>query len=76
LEKAGLAPAFSFAPPVRRIIPPHPQQTVDGVQGALEIRARSSYVLNAPIGVRSRFSGDARPNAARLTRLELPVWMK
>jgi len=55
---------------------PHPQQTVDGLQGTLEIRARSSYVLNAPIGVRSRFSGDARPNAARLTRLELPVWMK
>jgi hypothetical protein len=30
------------------------QQTVDGLQGALEIRARSSYVPNSPIGVRSR----------------------
>jgi hypothetical protein len=31
-----------------------PQQTVDGLQRALEIRARSSYVPNSPIGVRSR----------------------
>jgi hypothetical protein len=27
---------------------PRPQQTVDGVQGALEIRLRSSYVPNSP----------------------------
>jgi hypothetical protein len=58
LEKAGLAPAFLLAsgqsccllPPKRRVI----QQTVDGLQRALEIAARSSYVPNSPIGVRSR----------------------
>jgi hypothetical protein len=49
------------------------QQTVDGLQAALEILARSAYVPDIPIGVRSRLSGDTRPNA---TRLELPVWMK
>jgi hypothetical protein len=42
------------------------QQTVDGLQGALEIFARSSYVLETPIGVWSGNAGDARPNAARL----------
>jgi hypothetical protein len=50
-----------------------PQQTVDGLQAALEIQPRSSYVPVTPIGVRSPVSGDARPNA---TRLELPLWMK
>jgi hypothetical protein len=30
------------------------QQTVDGLQGALEILTRSSYVPNSPIGVQSR----------------------
>jgi hypothetical protein len=51
-EKAGLAPAFLLAwlfpsriAPARQ---PHPQQTVDGLQAALEIGARSSYVLSAP----------------------------
>jgi hypothetical protein len=29
-----------------------------------------------PLASDLRFSGDARPNAARLTRLELPAWMK
>jgi hypothetical protein len=53
---------------------PQPQQTVDGLHAALEIGARSSYVPNAPIGVRSRVSGDARPNTA-LSRLELPAWI-
>ena len=33
---------------------------------ALEISARSSYVPSSPIGVRSRLSGDARLNAARV----------
>jgi hypothetical protein len=47
-----------------------PQQTVDGLQGALEILTRSSYVPNSPIGVQSPGSGDARLNAARSTRLE------
>jgi hypothetical protein len=79
--KAGLAPAFLFAsrpsccllPPKRLMI----QQTVDGLQRALEIPARSSYVPSSPIGVRSRpFPGGARLNAARLERLEMPVWMK
>jgi hypothetical protein len=50
-----------------------PQQTVDGLQAALEIGGRSSYVPVTAIGVRSPVSGDARPNA---TRLELPPWMK
>jgi hypothetical protein len=37
------------------------QQTVDGLHGTLEIETRSSYVLSAPIGVRSPvFPEDAR----------------
>jgi hypothetical protein len=53
------------------------QQTVDGLNAALEIETRSSYVLNSPIGVRSRpVPEDARLNAARLARLEMPIWMK
>jgi hypothetical protein len=50
------------------------QQTVDGCHAALEIAARSSYVPSTPIGVRFRFSRDARPSP--FARLELPVWMK
>jgi hypothetical protein len=57
-RKAGLTPAFLVAaqrsccllPPKRLMI----QQTVDGLQRALEIAARSSYVPSSPIGVRSR----------------------
>jgi hypothetical protein len=53
-EKAGLAPAFSFAQ--AGFAPPacpatRPQQTVDGMQAGLEIRARSYYVPSNPIGV-------------------------
>jgi hypothetical protein len=53
MEKAGFAPAFLL---VRRFHTPAPrrsQQTVDGLHGVLEIPARSSYVPNSPIGVRS-----------------------
>jgi hypothetical protein len=54
-----------------------PQQTVDGLQAALEIRARSSYVPSAPtLAFDPRLSGDARPNTARPTRLERLLWMK
>jgi hypothetical protein len=56
---------------------PAPQQTVDGLQAALEIGARSSYVLSAPtLAFDPRLSGDARPNTARTTRLERLLWMK
>jgi hypothetical protein len=55
---------------------PKAQQTVDGSQRTLEIASRSSYVPSAPIGVRSRFPEDTRPNAGRTTPLELPIWMK
>jgi hypothetical protein len=57
---------------------PHPQQTVDGLQAALEIGARSSYVPSAPtLAFDPRFlPGDARPNTARTTRLERLLWMK
>jgi hypothetical protein len=58
-------------------VQPDPQQTVDGLHGTLEIRSRSSYVPNSPIGVRSPgFPEDARLNAARSARLEMPIWMK
>jgi hypothetical protein len=55
-----------------------PQQTVDGLQAALEIGARSSYVPSAPtLAFDPGFSpGDARPNTARTTRLERLLWMK
>jgi hypothetical protein len=54
-----------------------PQQTVDGLQAALEIGARSSYVPSAPtLASDPRLSGDARPNTARTTRLERLLWMK
>jgi hypothetical protein len=87
-KKAGLAPAFlcAFSVCVLAALLPAAaialekrdaiQQTVDGLQRALEIIARSSYVPSAPNGVRSRFPEDARPNTARLTRLEMPIWMK
>jgi hypothetical protein len=53
------------------------QQTVDGLQAALEIGARSSYVPSAPtLAFDPRLSGDARPNTARTTRLERLLWMK
>jgi hypothetical protein len=42
------------------------QQTVDGSHGVLEIQARSSYVPNSPIGVRSPVPREeARLNATR-----------
>jgi hypothetical protein len=51
---------------IRPVPQPPPQQTVDGLQRALEIRARSSYVPSSPIGVRSPgFPEDTRLNAAR-----------
>jgi hypothetical protein len=57
------------------------QQSVDGLLAALEIGVRSSYVPDAPIGVRSRFPGmlarTRRSTSVRkLQRLELPIWMK
>jgi hypothetical protein len=63
---------------VRRLRPAtSPQQTVDGLQAALEIGARSSYVPSAPtLAFDPRLSGDARPNTARPTRLERLLWMK
>jgi hypothetical protein len=54
---------------------PASQQTVDGLNGTLEIHTRSSYVPHSPIGVRSRFTEDARLNGATM-RLEMPIWMK
>jgi hypothetical protein len=52
-----------------------PQQTVDGLHTALEIRSRSSYVPKAPhwrpVAV---FSGAPRTQLG--PRLEMPIWMK
>jgi hypothetical protein len=76
MKKAGLAPAFCLPLACNMPAPAAPQQTVDGLQGALEIAARSSYVPSSPIGVRSAGCGGARLNAARPTRLEMPLWMK
>jgi hypothetical protein len=51
LEKAGLAPVFCLSRHCHLLpLKPSPQQTVDGVQGTLEILSRSSYVPNSPIG--------------------------
>jgi hypothetical protein len=44
---AALLPAAAIA----RLKTLRPQQTVDGLHGALEILTRSSYVPKAPIGV-------------------------
>jgi hypothetical protein len=52
------------------------QQTVDGLRAALEIHARSSYVRVHPLASDPRYPEDARLNAARSTRLEMPIWMK
>jgi hypothetical protein len=52
------------------------QQTVDGLQRALEIPSRSSYVPSSPTGVRSPLSGEARPKMRAPSRLEMPLWMK
>jgi len=80
-EKAGLAPAFLFTliccdDVCERAPKPASQQSVDGLWGTLEIRRRSSYVPNSPIGVRSRFPEDARRYVAPSPRLEMPIWMK
>jgi hypothetical protein len=52
------------------------QQTVDGLQGGLEIAARSSYVLETPDGVWSRHCRRCAPKRGAVTRLEMPIWMK
>jgi len=52
------------------------QQTVDGLQAALEMSARSSYVPSSPIGVRSGFPEDARLNAASINAPGKAVWTK
>jgi hypothetical protein len=44
---AALLPAAAIA----RLKPDAVQQTVDGLNGTLEILARSSYVPSVPIGV-------------------------
>jgi len=55
LQFVSLFDALSSREPVPTLVENAiSQQTVDGLQGALEIRARSSYVPNSPIGVRSR----------------------
>jgi hypothetical protein len=88
LGKAGLAPAFLFAyffscssgavaccrHHAGLQLPA--QQTVDGLQAALEMSARSSYVPSSPIGVRSGFPEDARLNAASINAPGKPVWTK
>jgi hypothetical protein len=70
----NLFPDLTRFPPANRFLLHSknaiPQQTVDGLQGALEIRARSSYVPNSPDWRPIPASGDARLNAARSTRLE------
>jgi hypothetical protein len=61
---------YLLAPQLRR------QQTVDDARGALEIRVRSTYVRVHPLASDPRYPEDARLNAARSTRLEMPIWMK
>jgi hypothetical protein len=53
----------------------NPQHSVDGSHAALEIPSRSSYVPSSPIGV-DPGPPAMRRNAARSTRLEMPLWMK
>jgi hypothetical protein len=56
---------------------PPAKQTVDGSHAALEIVARSSYVLASPHQAPvPGLPGDARPTWRACTRLELPKWMK
>jgi hypothetical protein len=52
-----------------------PEQTVDGMQPALEISARSSYVPTSLSGVRSPGHPE-RAERGAVTCLELPIWMK
>jgi hypothetical protein len=54
-----------------------PQQTVDGLHVALEIRSRSSYVPNITTGVRSQLIQRCAPECAVSDAgLEIPIWMK
>jgi hypothetical protein len=86
LEKAGLAPAFFFAllwRPAERVDtgfdlggPSHGRKTVDGMQQALEISARSSYVLTLSDGVRSRFFRKTCVKHGAVTCPEIATWMK
>jgi hypothetical protein len=53
------------------------QQTVDGMQRALEIRLRSSYVPSSPIGDRSRHARRCAPDYCAVQRArKCLLWMK
>jgi hypothetical protein len=51
-------------------------KTVDGMQQALEIPARSSYVPGSPFGVRSRLIRKMRAEHGAVTCPEIATWMK
>jgi hypothetical protein len=56
---------------------PSPQQSVDGLNGTLEIRLRSSYVPNsAPGVVSSAVCGRSSPQCGAIDVLGMPTWMK
>jgi len=79
LTLVGAPPAFLVAmaslPDPNQ--PPVPQQTVDDLPGALEIRRCSSYVPSLMHGVLRGFPEDADANGSgAVMRLEQPIWMK
>jgi hypothetical protein len=54
-----------------------PQQSVDGLNGTLEIPARSSYVPSLAPGVGSPATcGRSAPQCGAINVLGMPTWMK
>jgi hypothetical protein len=91
LEKAGLVSAFFFAFLCMRFGHPfwavpgstttswtrnNPAKSVDGMQQALEISARSSYVPSLPFGVGSGHLRKMRAEHGAVTCPEIATWMK
>jgi hypothetical protein len=66
-------PAAAISP----MLQPSLQQSVDGLNGTLEIPARSSYVPSLAPGVGSpAICGGSAPQCGAINVLGMPTWMK
>jgi hypothetical protein len=62
---------------ISRMLQPSSQQSVDGLNGALEMSVRSSYVPNSAPGVfSSGVCGRSTPQRGAINVPGMPTWMK
>jgi hypothetical protein len=62
---------------ISRPLQPTSQQSVDGLNGTLEIPVRSSYVPSLAPGVGSpAICGRSAPQCGAINVLGMPTWMK